>query len=217
MLKILLYFSSGLILCGYIGYFLMILIGRGKKVSNSNGFDVTKEIISEYDSINVIESKKYFTVYNIRRKVIKLASNSYYGKDLSSISLSLIEAGISLVDNNKNKFINILKKIFPNLKVLYIFPLITLIINSISFTISDAKIGLILVVLFSVFTYIIIDIKTQVSSWISDNLENIKDINRDNSIKVLNFINNIILLDKFIFFGELLIIIRFVGILLEIG
>ena len=31
-------------------------------------------------TINIIESKNYFSIYNLKRKVIKLATKSYYGK-----------------------------------------------------------------------------------------------------------------------------------------
>ena len=41
-----LYFSNGLIIIGYIYYLLMILLGRSKVISKSDGFDVTKDIIS---------------------------------------------------------------------------------------------------------------------------------------------------------------------------
>jgi len=211
---ILLYISSGLIIFSFISYFIMILIGRGSVVSKVDGFDVTKDIISEYNSINVIESKNYFTVYNIKRKVIKLDTKCYYGKDLSSICLSLIEAGISVVDNNKNNYIDIFRKIFSNLKILYIFPIIAVFINNSSFNISDAKVSMIFILLFSVITYILIDIKSQASMWISDNIKKIKGIDKDNSLKIISFINRLILLDKFIFFGELIMIIRFVVILL---
>ena len=155
---VLLYISSGLIIFSFISYFIMILIGRGRVVSKVDGFDVTKDIISEYNSINVIESKSYFTVYNINRKVIKLDTKCYYGKDLSSICLSLIEAGISVVDNKGNKYIDIFRKIFSNLKILYIFPIIAVFINNSSFNISDAKVSMIFILLFSVITYILIDI-----------------------------------------------------------
>ena len=211
---VLLYISSGLIIFSFISYFIMILIGRGRVVSKVDGFDVTKDIISEYNSINVIESKSYFTVYNINRKVIKLDTKCYYGKDLSSICLSLIEAGISVVDNKGNKYIDIFRKIFSNLKILYIFPIIAVFINNSSFNISDAKVSMIFILLFSVITYILIDIKSQASMWISDNIKKIKGISKDNSLKIISFINRLILLDKFIFFGELIMIIRFVVILL---
>ena len=217
MQNILLYVSSGLIICSYIVYFLMLMIGRIKVVSRSDGFDVTKDIISEYDSINVIESNGCFTIYNIRRKVIKLATRCYYGKDLSSISLSLIEAGISVIDNQKNMFIDLLGRIFSNLKFLYIFPVAALLINNLSFNVSDAKVGIAFMVLFSFLAYVVVDIKSQASVWINDNLSKIKDIINDNFFKIISFINGIILLDKFIFLGEFVMIIRFVLILLGIN
>lgn len=217
MVNILLYVSTGLILCAYIGYFLMILIGRCKIVSKSDGFDVTKDIISKYNSINVIESKSYFTVYNIKRKVIKLASKCYYGNDLSSIALSLNEAGISVIDNYKNKYINILRGVFSNLKLLYIFPVIALLISNSSFNVNDAKISIIFMFIFVFISYILIDIKNETYFWVSDNLKKIKDISKDNYIKIISFMNRLILLDKFIYFSELIMIIRFILILLEIN
>lgn len=217
MINILLYVSTGLILVSFLSYFLIILLGNRKIVSKSNGFDITKDIISEYNAINIIESKGYLTVYNIKRKVIKLATRCYYGSDISSISLSLIEAGISVVDSYKNKYINLFRGIFTNLKMLYIFPVLAIFINYASYNISDAKVSMIFIILFSVMTYMFIDIKSQACTWISDNLTKIKDISKENSLKIINFINKIMLLDKIIFFGELVMIVRLVAILLKIN
>lgn len=217
MIEILLYISNGLIILGYITYILLILIGRNKEISNSDGFDVTKDIISEYNSINIIENNGYFTIYNIKRKVIKLATKCYYGKDISSISLSLTEAGISVVDNEKSKAIDIFRIIFNNLKLLYIFPLIALFINNSSFNVNDAKISIFIVVLLSFISYILLEIKNNSIYWISNNLKKIKNINKNNREKIIKFMNNLILLDKFIYFGELIIIIRLVFIMLEIN
>lgn len=216
MINILLYVSMGFILLSFLGYFLLIMIGRNKSVSKNDGFDITKDIISEYNSINVIESSGYFTIYNIKRRVIKLATKSYYGKDLSSVSLSMMEAGISVVDNNKNKYIDIFRNIFSNLKILYIFPLISLFISNSSFNINDARASIIFIILFAFISYILMDIKEQACYWIVDNLKKIKDITKDNRIKIVNFINKLIICDKFIFFGEFIMIIRLVLIMLEI-
>lgn len=216
LMNILLYVSSGLIIVAFIGYLIMIMIGRNKIVSKVDGFDVTKDIVSEYNSINVIESKSYFTIYNIKRMVIKLDTKCYYGKDLSSICLSLIEAGISIVDNNKNKYIDIFRNIFSNLKILYIFPIIGLFINNSSFNISDAKVSIIFIFLFSVISYILINMKNQAFDWIKDNLKKIKGIDKDNRNKIVSFINNLILLDNFIFYGEFIMIMRLVFIILDI-
>ena len=217
MIAILLYVSNGMILLSYLGYFIMIMIGRNNIVSKSDGFDVTKDIISEYNSINIIESSCYFTIYNIKRKVIKLATKSYYGKDHSSIALSLNEAGISVVDNHKNKYINMFRTIFYNLKLLYIFPIIALIISNSSFNINDAKFSMIFVLLFVFISYMLIDIKNLGYYWVSNNIKKIKDISKEKRDKVLIFMNRLILLDKIIYFSELIMIIRFILILFEIN
>ena len=217
MIEILLYVSSGLIILGYVLYLFIILIGRSKIVSDSDGFDVTKDIISEYDSINIIENNGYFTVYNIKRKVIKLATKCYYGKDISSVSLALTEAGISVVDNKKNKYIDVFRVIFNNLKLLYIFPLIALFINNSSFSVNDAKVSIFIGLVLSFISYILIEIKNESIDWVSNNLKRIKNINKDNRNKIISFMNRLILFDKFIYFGELIMVIRLVLIMLEIN
>lgn len=217
MVEILLYVSSGLIILGYVLYLFIILIGRSKIVSDSDGFDVTKDIISEYDSINIIENNGYFTVYNIKRKVIKLATKCYYGKDISSVSLALTEAGISVVDNKKNKYIDIFRVIFNNLKLLYIFPLIALFINNSSFSVNDAKVSIFICLVLSFISYILIEIKNESIDWVSNNLKKIMNINKDNREKIINFMNRLMLFDKFIYFGELIVVIRLVLLMLEIN
>ena len=216
MLNILLYISIGLVLFGYVLYFILILFGRINEVSNVSGFDVAKDIISEYNNINIIESKGYITLYNIKRKVIKLSTKCYYGKDLSSISLSLIEAGVSVVDNNKNKYIIFLRNIFNNLKLLYFFPMISLFISSSSFYVSDAKVSIIFLLIFTFVIYILLEIKGQAFSWISDNLDKIKEIGNDNKEKIIKFINKILWCDKLIYYGHFIMIIRLILIMFEI-
>ena len=216
MLDIILYISSGMILLVYLCYFLLILIGRNKIVSNSDSFDVTKDIISEYNSINIIETSSYFTIYNIKRKVIKLASKCYYGKDLSSISLALNEAGLSIIDNKKNKYINVFRSVFNNLKLLYIFPIIAIIISNSSFNIKDAKVSLIFLLLFTFISYIMISIKSEAIDWVGNNIKKIKDINKENRTNVINFMNRLLFFDKVIYFGEIIMIIRITLILFEI-
>lgn len=215
MLNMLMYISNILIIISFISYFIMIFVGRNVKVTNSNGFDVTKDIISEYNSINVIESKNYFSVYNIKRKVIKLSNMCYYGNKLSDISLSLIEAGISVIDNKKNTYIEMFRKAFSNLKVLYLLPLVGILINNVTYNVSDVRVSIIFIIIFIFIAYMLIDIKSQVSVWICESLDKIKDISKDNCLKIKKFINKMMWLDKFIFFGELIMIIRFVAILLE--
>ena len=216
MINILLYVSSGLILFSFIAYFLLILISN-KKITNSNGFDITKDIISEYNSINVIESKNYFTVYNIKRRVIRLNTKCYYGNSLSDITLSLIEAGISIIDDYKNKYINLFRQLVPNLKLLYIFPILSLFINHSTYNVSDARVSIIFIILFMIISYILYNIKYDACFCISDNMKKIKHISKDNRDKVIGFMNKILWLDKFIFFGEFIMVLRSILILLEIN
>lgn len=208
------YVSNGLIIISFISYFIILLIGSRLKISNNSGFDVTKDIISEYNSINVIESRGYFSIYNIKRKVIKLSSMCYYGFDLTSISLSIIESGISVVDRDNNKYIDLFRKFFPNLKILYLFSVLAVLINLVTYNIGDVRISLIFIVVFTVISYMLFDVKNSSINWISDNIGKISGINKFNSKKIVNFINKLLLVDKLIFLGELVIIIRFFSILL---
>ena len=216
MIEILLYVSIGLVLGGYVLYFLLIFIGRMKNIDGSNGFDVTKDIISEYNSINVIENRGYFTIYNIKRKVIKIASSSYYGDDLSSLCLSLMEAGISIVDNKKNKYIDLLRVFFSNLKIIYIFPLFALFISNFSFNVNDAKVSIIFILFFAFISYIILDIKENAYSFINDNIDKIKDIRKEKRDVIVSFMEKMLLCDKLIYFGELLMAVRLVFIMFDI-
>lgn len=216
MSDILLYTSIGLVLGGYILYFLLVFIGRMKMIGECSGFDVTKDIISEYDSINVIENRGYFTVYNIKRRVIKIATSCYYGKDLSSLSISLMEAGLSVVDNNKNKYINVIRCIFSNLKILYIFPLIDLFISNSSFNVSDARISVIFMLVFAFISYILLEVKGYACEFVNKNIVKIKDIKKDDRLKIVNFMNRLLLCDKIIYFGELLMVVRMVFLMFDI-
>lgn len=216
MIEMLLYVSMGFVIFGFLLYFILILVGRTKVVSKCDGFDATKDIISEYNMINVIESKSYFTIYNIKRKVIKLSSNCYYGKDLSSISLSLMEAGVSVVDNKKNKYIDFIRILFSNLKVLYVFPIISLFISNSSFNVNDAKVSMFFLLLFAFISYVLLDIRGEASYFVSENLSKIKDISKDNRDKIIGFMNKLLFCDKVIYFGELIMIIRLVLIMFEI-
>lgn len=213
MINILMYISSGLILSGFIGYLLLILINN-KRITNVDGFNITKDILNEYDSINIIENKSFFTVYNLKRKVIKIASKCYYGKSVSDLSIPLMEAGILVVDNGKNKFILFMKKILSNLKLLYILPIIAVIFNGIDLGTIDAKIGIIFVGLLCVISYLLINVKTTVNIWIYGKMNKNKEITKKEKSNINNFLNKVLLCDKLIFIGELVMIIRFIAIIL---
>ena len=211
MLMILMYIANGLIIFAFLWYLLLVIFNSNNKFTESDGFNVTKDILSEYDSINIIENKSIFTVYNLKRKVIKIASKRYYGNSLSDIAIPLMEAGVSA---NNSKYLDMLSKILSNLKKLYILPIIIIIVNSVTYSLGDARIAIPLVAICALASYIIIDIKNCAYIWLDKHINNKLKINKE---KTLKFINKIIMIDKLIFFGELLMIIRFVAIILEIN
>lgn len=215
MIEILKYISSGLIIIPFICYLLNILINKNKKISDDDGFNITKDIIQEYDMINIIEEKGIDSNYNLKRGVIKLSSKCYYGNDLSHICIGLMEAGISVIDRKGNKYINIFKKIVSNLKILYIFPIVTVIINLITYTKGDARIGIMLVLVSTLVVYMINSIVMDASRWICDNIKKVKSVDKNGKDKIVNYFNNIVNLNRIIFIGELVSIIMMVAILID--
>ena len=208
---ILMYVSDFLIVLPFIIYFIMIILNNKIKYK-VNGFDASKDALALYDRINIIETTSLFTIYNIKRKVVKLSSRNYYGCSNSDISVSLFEASISAVDD-KNKIIDFFRKIVSSLKYLYILPIISLIINSVTFNVGNSRIGIIIVFLFSVVNILIIDIHENAYLWLSKNIRKIKSIDKD---KVLSFVKNIVFFDKILLFSQFIIIIRFILILIGI-
>ena len=215
MIEILKYISSGLIIIPFICYLLNILINKSKKISDDDGFNITKDIIQEYDMINIIENTGIVSYYNPRRGVIKLSSKSYYGSDLGHISIGLMEAGISVIDRKGNKFINIFKKIVSNLKILYIFPIVTVIVNFITYTKGDARIGLVIVLISGIISYMINSIVISANDWVCNNIKKIKSVDKDGKDKIISYLNNIVNLNKIMFLGELISIITMVAILID--
>ena len=203
------YIADGLIILAFL-YYLLLAFTNNKKITDSDGFNITKDALSEYDSINIIENKNIFTVYNLRRKVIKISSKRYYGNTLSDVAIPLMEAGISASDN---KFLAICEKILSNLKKLYVLPIVMVIVNLSTYSLGDARIAIFLAIIGAVGGYIMVDIKNSAYVWLDKHLTK-KIIDKE---RVLSFINKIIICDKLIFFGELIIIIRFVAIILGIN
>ena len=208
MNTILLYVSSFIILFSFILYFILIFLGK-KEISNVPGLDITSEMLNDFSGINVLLSKGRFTYYDIKRKVIKLNNNCYYGKNLDDIAISLIEAGIFVNHKRGNKIIEFFSKFIPTLKLLYILPIIAVLINFMTFNPTDSMLSLLFLFVFVVIAYILIDIKT----WVLNFYSKKSSINK----KIINFIKSVLYLDWFILIGELVMIFRFIFIILNIN
>lgn len=209
------YIVMGFILGGYLCYILIVL-GNRNKISEESSFNIIKDLIHNYNSINVILNEGIFTIYNIKRRVIKLSNKCYYGRSLSDVGISLMEAGISVIDNNKNREINFFRRFFSNLKWLYVIPLVVIFIISEINTTEDGVILGFLIFISIYFMYMFINIKNKAYNWIVMNIDRIKQINKKDQMKVINFINKMMLCDKFIFWGELVGFLKVVMILLNL-
>lgn len=209
------YIVMGFILGGYL-YYILIVLGNRNKISEESSFNIIKDLIHNYNSINVILNEGIFTIYNIKRRVIKLSNKCYYGKSLSDVGISLMEAGISVIDNNKNREINFFRRFFFNLKWLYVIPLVVIFIISEINTTEDGVILGFLIFISIYFMYMFINIKNKAYNWIVMNIDRIKQINKKDQMKVINFINKMMLCDKFIFWGELVGFLKVVMILLNL-
>lgn len=209
------YIVMGFILGGYL-YYILIVLGNRNKISEESSFNIIKDLIHNYNSINVILNEGIFTIYNIKRRVIKLSNKCYYGKSLSDVGISLMEAGISVIDNNKDREINFFRRFFSNLKWLYVIPLVVIFIISEINTTEDGVILGFLIFISIYFMYMFINIKNKAYNWIVMNIDRIKQINKKDQMKVINFINKMMLCDKFIFWGELVGFLKVVMILLNL-
>lgn len=209
------YIVMGFILGGYL-YYILIVLGNRNKISEESSFNIIKDLIHNYNSINVILNEGIFTIYNIKRRVIKLSNKCYYGRSLSDVGISLMEAGISVIDNNKDREINFFRRFFSNLKWLYVIPLVVIFIISEINTTEDGVILGFLIFISIYFMYMFINIKNRAYYWIVMNIDRIKQINKKDQMKVINFINKMMLCDKFIFWGELVGFLKVVMILLNL-
>lgn len=208
MNTILLYVSSFIILFSFIIYLFLIFLSK-KEISNVPGLDITSEMLNDFSGINVVLNKGKFTYYDIKRKVIKLNSNCYYGKNLDDIAISLIEAGFFVNHRRGNKIIDLFRKVIPTLKLLYILPIIAILINFLTYNSFDSVISLMFLLVFAVVGYILIDIKT----WVLDFYSKKSSLNK----KIVEFIRYVLYLDWLILIGELVMIFRFIFILLNIN
>ena len=197
-----------MILCSFVLYLVLIFWGK-KEISKVPGLDITSEMLNDFSGINILLSKGKFTYYDIKRKVIKLNSNCYYGKNLDDISISLIEAGVFVNHKRGNKIIEFFSKFIPTLKILYILPIIAVLMNFMSFNSTDSMLSLLFLLFFAVAAYVLIDIKT----WVLDFYSKKSSLNK----KIIDFIRFVLYLDWFILIGELIMIFRLIFIILNIN
>ena len=200
--QILLALCIVLVFLGYLKILIMYLTNKGKK-TDTTASEVSLKILDDETSINLIESKEsIFSKYNIKRKMVKLSSNTYDSSDEFSKSISTLLSGYAI---SNNKYLNIISKIFKELKFFSYSPILAIIISILTTNITDAKIGIILLILIAIYQYTLYTINTEAMDKIK-----LKDKKRN---KILNNLANMNIL---FFVVTLIQIIRLVVIILKI-
>lgn len=189
--------------------YLILLINwitnKNNKIDNYNGFDIAKEITSNYDEINIVSCNGLFSFYDVKRNVIRLNDKNYDGNSFVDISIGAMLAGISLVNSdNRNKFI------FKRVRVISLASLIMMFLSFLVNSIGDARI--MMIITFGCLLYLFM--RYQMVSGAVSLIECNMDKNIYSKIKsiVMGYVN----FYKISFISLLVVLVRLVVIMLGI-
>ena len=109
----LLWIGIGVVL---LGYFIILVIWFKYKndiCDSINGFDMAKEITSDYENINIVLApNQLFSKYHVGRKVLRLTEKDYSGNNIFSLSVVTYLSGLSMV---RHKFLMFIGNIIPSI------------------------------------------------------------------------------------------------------
>lgn len=202
---LLLLFSMIIIIISYTKIILIYLTTKNKRIETLTGFDLAKEITSNYDEINIIESKKItISKYNLKRRVIRLTPQNYQSNNIYTLAISTCLSGYSLANINKDKYLQMISNILPNIDYLNKSSLLTLVISLFTNTIGDAKIGIFLLGIILIYQYFLIQINNASNQYTKESLKKVipkkelpeleKVLNIFLSLHTISFIINLILI-----------------------
>lgn len=202
--QILFYFPTILILICYLVYVIVMFISKNKTLSNEECFSVVSDILSK-DSINIIKTRNKVTYYDLKRKVLKISSTDYEATNIWSVTNGIKEVGIS---NYKSKFKDYTSKVLKSFLIFEFFGLISVLLNNITYTINDTKLGIIAIFIILILHYLYITMYQNIYLWAEENID--KKLKE----KVLKSLLFRISIHKIINFGEFIILFRFMTILI---
>ena len=190
--NILLIISITMVLIPYLLLFISYL--SNKEEAKITASEMINKILKD-NNINYIEDKNiYFSHYNIKRKMIKLSTKTYYSNKYFSLAIASLLAGYSMIND---KAITYLSKIINKLKIITIIPIISILLSIFAHTIKDSKIALILLIIIAIIEYIIYNL-TETA------IEKIKIKNN----KINKIINTFTINNKIFFIATLIQILR---------
>ena len=212
--NILLIISTLLILYIYLNLLLLKLKNKNNIVKEYTGFDLSKEITSNYDEINIIESKEtLLSKYNLKRKIIKLTTKDYNNNDYYTLSIASLLSGYSLININKDKYLRTISHIFKNIDYLPKSIIISLIISILSNNIGDSKVSLIILSIITIYQYLIININELANTNTNNSLKKLLKKEEYNYITKIK--NSITKNHTLSFIISLILILRLVLIILK--
>lgn len=196
-------FSYGQLVICYFRY-------KNVFIQDFDGFEMAKEITRDYDAINVVEAKNILiSYYDSKRNVIRLTSRQYFGRDIFNLGLVYVLACYSCFYQCEIKR-EMLKKIFFRIDWCSKTMIFGLILSCFTYTIGDAKIGVVILGLLLIVQYFhfAMDIFKNTSI---ENTFSKRDM--DGIVKVRGAV---LFLSKMSFIGNLVFLLREFAIILGI-
>ena len=104
LIQLLLLISILIIIIAYFRIILIYFKTRKIEIDDINGFDIAKELTSNYDEINIVESNELnISKYNLKRKIIRLTKKDYEANNIFTLAKTSLLSGYSLINLDKNK------------------------------------------------------------------------------------------------------------------
>ncbi len=184
------------------GYLRLIgLYLKYRKIKyNKFSCEVVLDLLNDESSINLIESKDLvFSKYNIKRRMIKLTSDTYNSNNYYQVAVASLLSGFAL---SKNEYLEVIAKVFREIKIFSYSAIIGSIVALVVNNGVDAKIGIIILMVISGYQFII----NLINSMAIEKVRISEDIK-----KIMNKFNSV---NTMFFVGSLIYIVRFVTLLL---
>lgn len=213
--NILLTISILIILTSYLRIILIYLKTKNIKSKNLTGFDLAKEITSNYNEINIVESKEInISKYNLKRRIIRLTNKNYEGNNLFTLAITSCLSGYSLANINKDKYLQLLSNILPSIDCLGKSSILALIIAIMTNNAGDAKIAIILLIVLLVYQYLIILINSSSNEYTKKELKRI--VSKKELSGIEEILNSFLSLHTVSFITTLILILREILIIINL-
>lgn len=212
--SLLLLVSIFLIAMSYMRIILIYLKTKKIKIDDMTSFDLAKELTSNYNEINIVESREVsISKYNLKRKIIRFTKTDYEANNIFNLSISSLLAGYSLVSLNKDKYLQLLSNIFHNIDYINKSSLLALLISIFTNNIGDAKIAILLLTIILIYQYLINEINSNSKEQTTKTLKKI--LTNKNYTLIDQVQNTFLSLNKISFITTLILILREVLIIIN--